>query len=202
MRHFFYTLLCCTIAMSLTACLGDDDNEDTSLELQVQTKQLVADMQGVYSGRLTTTNKDTLYDVKWKVDTVLHALDVPDTLFAKCILDRESNLQLIEALSKDTKTDILAPLVYAQQKSDDGQIRAFYLYPYTLSKTLSYGGSNHTVNFVFANYPYSYGFYNYNRATTFQLVLLYLYVDDKPMTDVYQTAFIFTNSYTKAEDNE
>lgn len=193
MKKIIYTLLYSMLALSMTACLGDDDNDDT-FQLEVQTKILLGDMYGKYSGRLTTSNKDTINNVEWKVDTTLHVNSLPDTLFAKCLAGHE---ELAAALNCETTTDIHAPLVFAQQASNDGSVRAFYLYPYILKKKMTYGGKEHTVEYVFANYPYSYGYFNKNGVTTFQIVLLTILEDSKQITDVKQTSFIFTNSYAQ-----
>ena len=192
MKKFFYTFLLCTVALSLVGCLGDDD-KDATVDLEYQTKLLLADMQGSYSGRLITSNNDTLQNMTWKVDTILHAWTLPDTLFAKCITGHD---ELREALSHDTETEIHAPIIYAQKVNNDASTRAFYLYPKIVQKTLEYGGKSHKVQFVFTHYPYSFGYHNVNTSMIFQIVLAYIYEDDVPLTDFRQTSFIWNNTVT------
>lgn len=195
LSKLFAFMICCTMAVSLTSCLGTDDDGG----IDPETYQLwLSQMSGNYYGGNTwqTNNRiyfinDTITDKNnenkidsitgitasyYKGDSTLVVNGVPGRLLAKEITDNDAlKKALEEAYSQNLKAKFV---IYNILNSS----LAYYLaYPYEITyPSLQYNGETHKVTFKF--YPSSLGGYMYTKSSEMHQVDFYLmsiYIDDK-----------------------
>lgn len=188
-------MICCTMAVSLTSCLGTDEEEG----IDPETYQLwLSQMSGNYYGGNTwqTANKiyfvnDTITDKNnenkidsimgitagcYKGDSTIVINGIPGKLLAKEIKDNDALKKAIEGAYAQT---LKAKFVLYNVLNSS---LVYYLaYPYDITyPSLQYNGETHKVTFKF--YGPSVGGYQYTKSAELNVIDFYLlgiYIDDK-----------------------
>lgn len=195
LSKLFAFMICCTMAVSLTSCLGTDEEEG----IDPETYQLwLSQMSGNYYGGNTwqTANKiyfvnDTITDKNnenkidsitgitanyYKGDSTLVVSGVSGRLLAKEITNNDA---LKKALEESYSQNLKAKFVIYDILNSS---LVYYLaYPYDITyPSLKYNGETHKVTFKF--YAPSLGGYMYTKSSEMHQVDFYLmgiYIDDK-----------------------
>ncbi len=194
LSRLFALLMCCTMAVSLTSCLGTDDDGGIDPETY---KTWLQQMSGNYYGGSTwqTQNKiyffnDTITDKNnknkvdsitgitasfYKGDSTLVINGIPGRILAKEIKENDALKQAIEnANMQSLKAKFILSNV-------SGNVAYYLTYPYDITyPALQYNGETHKVTLKF--YGPSFGGYQYSQASELHMIDLYLmgvYVDDK-----------------------
>lgn len=164
-KNILSILLCCMAALSMTACLDDDnDNNGPTIEQQRAAYQAV---QGNYTGKLiyekasytgANDRTDTL-DVNWLIntDSVFYVNNFP----AAAVAEHIQNAELKAAIAAQPAQRIKC--VYGLYNVSP---IAFLVNPGSLTYNVSYNGGTHEVTIAFyVNSTYSYGAFDSSTKT-------------------------------------
>lgn len=194
LSRLFAILLCCAMAVSLTSCLGTDDDGGIDPETY---NAMMTQMSGNYYGGSTwqTRNRiyfynDTITDENnknkidsitgitagyYKGDSTLVISGIPGRLLAKEIKENDALKKAIEESSMQT---LKAKFIIS---NITGNLAYYLVYPYDITyQSLQYDGETHDVKFKF--YAPSLGGYQYDQTSETHIMDFYLmgvYVDDK-----------------------
>lgn len=178
---FAILALGCIAALSLTSCLGDDNDNNQGLT-PAEVGQCLTATKGSYQGKIyyQATNPENIndaidtLDVRWTVtaDTTLIVQEFPAAVAAANI--KGNNDELKEALLEADPQPLNAYLGFYENDPI-----SFLLYPLSVKYTVFYGERTHSATVVFWVNNYSYGIYNQtSRLFEMQFVLAALYIDD------------------------
>lgn len=159
-KIFFYTLICCAAAFSLTSCFDDgDDTELTDQEKASVIATFVGDFTGnIYSAYNPTgydeTQKDTTYaKISFYSDKTYTISNFPLNYIAEAIPENEEDLK--EALLNYSSTDVTGQFDVASTSPASVLL-------YSISFSIMMNGASHDV--VISLVPY----YSYSQFTTLQ----------------------------------
>lgn len=214
-RLFTAAILLAAATISMTSCLGSNDDTSLSPEQEEQLRTLIngayyGDMSGNYQNKVyfyndTITNEknktktDSITDITgqyYKGDSILVIDGFPGRLLAKEIKDNDA---LKKAVEDAPNQRIKAKFVFFNFSSP----YAYYnVYPYDVEYSeLTYNGETHKVRFTFYG-TYNGVFYNGSKAiNNFEFYLHEIYVDDKlayTVWDGYQQTTDQASKKTKA----
>ncbi len=195
LSRLFAILICCTMAVSLTSCLGTDD--DSGIDAETYQKWL-SQMSGTYYGGTSYQTKNRVYFINdtitdknnknkldsitgitasyYKGDSTIVVNGISGRVLAKEIKDNDAlKKALEEAYSPTLKAKFV---IYNILNSNI----AYYLaYPYDITyPELKYNGETHKVSFKL--YSPAIGAYQYTANAELNVIDFYvlgIYVDDK-----------------------
>lgn len=167
---------CCLAAMTLTACLGDD-NDSQGLSRQ-EVGQCLQAIKGNYMGKILFENHnpnnyndivDTL-DIGWSItaDTLIVINEFPQAV----VLDRITEGPVKEALQAAAPAPLKSLFGFYQTDPI-----GFLLYPYSVVYDIELNGAPHKAMLAFYINSYSYGLFDSTSRTIqmkFQVAGLYL----------------------------
>lgn len=191
-RLLFIILICWVVGMSITSCLGSDDNENKVTVLYPLTKEQKAaqlrDMAGLYNGYIYFTNDTTgLNDsipMSWTVTA-------PDSTFrinnfpVKVLANGVSDLSMRKLFNNENVREVSGNIIPYVNEFNKDNYYTYMVMPanYALAFTIQEGETQHQVNVEFANqmaaytstsyYPvvfYSNGEYSKSQMLAFLLV--------------------------------
>ena len=197
-KHFFSILLGCLTALSVTSCLGSNDDANNSSKglSKADIAQCYLTVGGNYSGDLLYFSKseDGLYE---EVDTLNGAWYIPtdSTLFITDFPSEVLAENVIYSELKDALADAPDQIVKCRIRFVETSPVQFLVNPYTLEYMLHYGGGDHKVQVVFYNENiYSFGILNAeSRELMLKIIPAYLYVDGKQTNYLTQSQIIFVS---------
>lgn len=197
-KHFFSILLGCLTALSVTSCLGSDDDANNSSKglSKAEIAQCYLTVGGNYSGDLLYFSKseDGLYE---EVDTLNGAWYIPtdSTLFITDFPSEVLAENVIYSELKEALADAPDQIVKCRIRFVETSPVQFLVNPYTLEYTLHYGGGDHKVQVVFYNENiYSFGILNAeSRELMLKIIPAYLYVDGMQTNYLTQSQIIFVS---------
>lgn len=195
LSRLFAILICCTMAVSLTSCLGSD--EDTGIDPETY-KAWLSQMSGNYYGGTTWQTKNRAYFINdtitdknnknkldsitgitagfYKGDSTLVVNGIPGRILAKEIKDNDALKKALEgAYSQTLKAKFNIYNIISSSI-------AYYLaYPYDITyPALQYNGETHKVTFKL--YSPSLGAYQHTSVAELHVIDFYVqgvYIDDK-----------------------
>lgn len=197
-NKLFIILLCCVGAMSVTSCLGDDDDYG----LDPETVRLyLTQMSGMYYGSssdpayinqirfyndtITDKNNPNKIDSITNISLAISAQDstfaisnVPGKIFTKELTDEHKELR--EAINNAPNQVVRGKII---PYSGQNNIISSMIYPSSISyPSLTYGGETHKVLLRFYNPSLTYGAYGYldnsKQAVQFNIYLADIIIDD------------------------
>lgn len=195
LSRLFAILICCTMAVSLTSCLGTDDNSGIDAETY---QKWLSQMSGTYYGGTSYQTKNRVYFINdtitdknnknkldsitgitasyYKGDTTIVINGISGRVLAKEIKDNDALKKAIE--------EAYAPTLKAKFNiyNNFGESIAYYLvYPSAITyPELKYNGETHKVAFML--YSPSLGTYQYTANAELNVIDFYvmgIYIDDK-----------------------
>lgn len=198
LNSLFIILLCCVGAMSVTSCLGDDDDYGLDPETYRQYLTLMSGMyygsssDWVYKNKIyyyndTITDKknpekeDSIVNISLAIsaqDSTYAISNVPGKIFTKELSDEHKDLR--DAIN-NAPNQVLRGKIDLKQISNS--IVYFWTYPLSITyPSLTYGGKTHKVTLRFYNPSLSMGIYgnagNGKQAVQFNIYLADIIIDD------------------------
>lgn len=198
-NKLFIILLCCVGAMSVTSCLGDDDDYSIDPETYRQYLNLMAGhypgdpyswkyMNKIYYHNDTITDKenpekeDSIVNISLTLnaqDSTFTITNIPGKIFTKQLSDEYKDLRdaINNAPNQMLKGKIILNYI------GDGYVY-FVTYPTSITySSLTYGGEAHKVTLRFYNNPYlNQGVYgnagDSKQALQFNIFLADIIIDD------------------------
>ncbi len=152
-----FLALGCIIAMSLTSCLKDDDNDKTQGLTKAQISQCYNAIVGSYTGKMIYPSYDSgkqvyvadTIDISWRVgtDTILTVNSVPAAAIAGTITENDLRKALEE---QNPAADVKCYIGFSNL---DSYVR-FYLAPQKVEFPVYYQEKTHSVTALFWYNPY------------------------------------------------
>ena len=181
----------CLTAFTLTACLGDDDDNSTNSGnglTEVQKHSCYLSIAGEYTGKLyfykeismSPTVDSVVVHCAVTNDTTLMVYNVPPKVFATLI----PNEDLKEAISAAEPTDVTTRIAFFNASPIE-----FVVLPKTTSFKINYKEEEHLVNIAFLYGDYSWGSCTTaGRQLSFQTIEYGVYLDNGKDSELYSQA--------------
>lgn len=194
LSNLFIIFACFISAMSLTSCLGDDD--DNGIDPETYRRYLTS-MSGIYYGSssgiyqnkiyfyndtISKENKtDSIMDIRGAInsaDSTFTITGVPGRVFAKELGDDHKDLK--EALENAPNQSITGKIILTSIQ----QYVYFMVYPVSVTyPSLTYGGNTHKVTVRFWNPSLNLGLYGYVDKNSREALQFNIYVADIVIDD-------------------
>lgn len=177
----FSIMMCALAALSLSSCIGDDDDNDNRLTPQ-QVEQAFQQARGSYTGKMYYAYPDQKSSKR-----------LTDSVATSWTLDTDSTMTIhnfsLKGVAKNINDSALAKVFseapVQSMRCNIGFIRLspvqFLINPTTVTLDgVEYNGGAHKVQAVFyANNLYSFGEYTSAGAIQMQIVFAGIFIDDK-----------------------
>lgn len=173
-KSSLFILTCMAVIVSMTACLGNDDENDIPYEnlTPAEKKTAIQAIKGTYSGKVffynpyaTTTAEIDSTEVSWTVtetDSLFQTNNIPVSIFANYV-DDMNHKNILQA-GGNVKFQTTVHPNNIERTSD----KVYYLFSLkddnSLATTIQHEGVPHSVTVNFANIIYFYDSHNVSRA--------------------------------------
>lgn len=188
---FLSVVMLCLTTFAFTACLGDDDDNNTNKNVgltETQKHSCYLSIAGEYSGKLYFYKEIAMSPEVDSVviqcavtnDTTLMMYNVPPKVFATLI----PNESLKEAINAAEPVDVESRIAFFNASPIE-----FVLLPKTTTFNINYKEEEHKVNIAFLYGDYSWGSSSAaGRQLNFQTIEYGVYLDNSKDSELYSQA--------------